>query len=185
MLLTYETYAFESSLWFLVIVLVLLYFLFNILSNVVFKLYRPGKRFNNWALNRRVEAAKRDFYQALLDFETGAWEKALKKFKLSAQHIDRPVVACIYAARCAQKLGRKDVREEMLHEAAQLEPKSSLAIGIVRAELLIEEGSMPEAHKVLEGLKQANSGNQQLTSLLAQLPSSNHEEERLHKAGEG
>lgn len=168
-LLTYETFAFETSLWFFIFVLVIVYFLFNFLLGIFFKLYRPGKRFNLWAANRRAVAAKKDFYQGLLEYESGFWEKALKKFKHSVPHIDRPVVACLYAARCAQKLGRKDIREEMLHEAAQLEPKSALAIGIVRAELMLEEGNKEEARKLLEGLQGANAGNPQLAALLGHL----------------
>ncbi len=168
-LLTYESFALETSLWFFIFALVLVYFLFNVLLGIFLKLYRPGRRFNLWAENRRAAAAKKDFYQALLEYQSGFWEKALQKFRHSIPHIDRPVVACLYAARCAQKLGRKDIREALLHEAAQLEPKSALAIGIVRAELMLEEGNRQEARKLLEDLQRANAGNPQLMELLDRL----------------
>lgn len=169
-LLTYETYAFESSLWFLIILFVLGYFVLNFLVRIFFTVYRPGRKFNAWAFSRRVEASKRDFYQAVLDFETGAWDKALKKFKAAALHLDRPIVAYLYAARSAQKLGRQDIKEEMLHEAAQAEPKSALAVGLVRAELLLAEQKNAEAQKVLSDLKLAAPSNHQIEALLAQLP---------------
>lgn len=168
-LLTYESYAFESSLWFLIIALCALYFLLNFLFRIFSKIYRPGKKFNDWAFRRRVSASKRDFYQAMLDYETGAWDKALKKFKTTALHLDRPIIAYLYAARSAQKLGRQDIKEDMLHEAAQAEPKSALAVGLVRAELLVEEDKKTEAKQVLGELKLAAPNNQQVQALLEQL----------------
>lgn len=169
-LLTYESHAFESSLWFFMIVLIVFYFIVNFILAIILKFYRPGQRFNAWAFSRRVEASKRDFYQAVLDFEVGAWDKALKRFRASAQNLDRPVVAYLYAARTAQKLGRRDIREEMLHEAAQSEPKSSLAVGLVRAELLLEEENQTEAKNVLNELQLAAPSNHQIQTLLKGIP---------------
>jgi HemY protein len=171
-LLAYESYAFESSLWFFIIAVIIFYFIVNFALAILLKLYRPGQRFNAWAFTRRVEASKREFYQAILDFEVGDWDKALKKFKSSAKSLDRPIVAYLYAARSAQKLGRRDICEEMLHEAALSEPKSSLAVGIVRAELLLEENDMSEAANVLNELKIAAPSNHQVQSLIKSLPSS-------------
>lgn len=168
-LLTYESHAFESSLWFFIITLVIAYLLFNVLLALVLRLYRPGKRFENWAQNRRIAASKRDFFQALLDYETGSWDKALKKFKASAGHLDRPITAYLYAARAAQQLGRKDIKEAMLHEAAQTEPKLSLTVGLVRAELLIEEKQLKEARELLMALQKTSPSNHRVQSLLDSL----------------
>lgn len=169
-LLSYENHAFESSLWFFIITLIIVYILFNIFLALVLRLYRPGKRFERWSHKRRIAASKRDFFQGLLDYETGAWDKALKKFKASALHLDRPITAYLYAARAAQQLGRKDIKEDMLHEAAQAEPKLSLTVGLVRAELLIEEKELKEARELLTALKKASPSNHRVKSLLDSLP---------------
>jgi len=165
-LLVYEQYAFETSLWFFFIVLFAVFFLFNRFWPFIAKSLRPGKHFQEWAMHRRVEASKRDFLQALMDFETGAWDKALKKFQAAAVNLERPIVAYLYAARAAQHLGRKDIREAMLHEAAQCEPKSALAVGLVRAELLIDEDNKLDAKAILEGLKQAAPTQHRVLELL-------------------
>ena len=84
-LLVYEQYAFETSLWFFLIVLFIVFFLFNRFWPLIAKSLRPKKHFQDWAMHRRVEASKRDFLQGLMDFETGAWDKALKKFQAAAR----------------------------------------------------------------------------------------------------
>lgn len=168
--LNYESFAIETSLWFFMIALFAGYFLFNFLVSILLKLYRPGHRFNRWAANRRLAASKKEFFQGILDYESGAWDKALKKFQAAAKSLDRPIVAYLYAARAAHKLERRDIKEEMLHEAAQTEPKSALAVGLVRAELLMAEKNDSEAKKVLQGLQLASPKNHQIEVLLAELP---------------
>ncbi len=168
-LLNYESYAFETSLWFFIILLLVLFVVLNVSINILFKLYRPGKRFSAWAFSRRASAAQKDFYQAILDYELGAWDKALKKFKVSAEYIDRPMVAYLYAARVASKLKRRDLKEELLHEAAKCEPESALALGLVRAELLRDEGNLDEAKAVLTELQAASPSQHQIKTLLETL----------------
>jgi len=168
--LNYESYAMETSLWFFIIVLVLGYFLFNLLVSLLTKLYRPGHRFNRWANNRRQAVSKKEFFQGVLDYESGAWDKALKKFRAASKSLDRPIVAYLYAARAAHKLERRDIKEEMLHAAVQAEPKSALVVGLVRAELLLAEKNEGEAKKVLQGLQLASPKNHQIENLLARLP---------------
>ncbi len=165
-LLVYEHHAFETSLWFFTLLLLAIFFLLNRSWPLLSKSLQPRKHFQQWAVERRVAASKRDFLQGLMDFETGAWDKALKKFQAAALNLERPAVAYLYAARSAQQLGRKDIRENMLHEAAQCEPKSALAVGLVRAELLIEEDNQVEAKAILEGLKQAAPNQHRVLELL-------------------
>jgi HemY protein len=172
-LFVYDKQAFETSLWFFSILLLIAYFISTYLFRALTIIFHPKKRFNDWAFDRRVAASKRDFFQGVLDFEAGAWDKALKKFKAAANNLDRPIVAYLYAARTAQHLNRKDIREEMLHEAAQVEPKSSLAIGLVRAELLMEEKSFGEAKEVLEGLKRASPNQHRVLELLLAIDTEN------------
>lgn len=167
--ISFESYAFETSLWFFIIVLMLGYFGFNILTSLLFKLYRPGHRLGMWMNNRRLAVAKKEFFQAVLDYESGDWDKSLKKFQAATKSFERPVLAYLYAARAAHKLDRRDIKEQMLHEAAQLEPKSSLAIGLVRAELLIAEKNDTEAKRVLQGLQAASPKNHQIKTLLRSL----------------
>lgn len=170
-LLVYEQQAFETSLWFFSLLLIGLFFLLNRSLPLIARSIRPRKYFHQWALQRRVAASKRDFFQGLMDFETGAWDKALKKFQAAALSLERPIVAYLYAARAAQQLGRKDIREAMLHEAAQSEPKSALAVGLVRAEMLIEEENLVDAKAILEGLKQATPSQHRVLELLKTIES--------------
>lgn len=168
-LLNYENQAFETSLWFFIVLLVLMFLFVNFCFSLLAKFYRPAEKWNTWKYARRESAAKRDFYQAILDYEVGAWDKALKRFKASANYIERPIVAYLYAARTANKLGRKDIREEFLHEAAQSDPESSLAVGLVRAEMHMDASEAFEAKKVLEELKVAAPSNHQIIKLLESL----------------
>lgn len=170
-LLVYEQQAFETSLWFFCLMLLGIFFLLNRSLPLIAKSIQPRKYFHQWALQRRVAASKRDFFQGLMDFETGAWDKALKKFQAAALSLDRPIVAYLYAARAAQQLGRKDIREAMLHEAAQSEPRSALAVGLVRAEILIEEENLVDAKAILEGLKQATPSQHRVLELLKTIES--------------
>lgn len=170
-LLVYEHHAFETSLWFFALMMIVLFVLMTVSWPLLRRMIQPRKNFRAWAINRRVEASKKDFFQAMIDFESGAWDKALKKFQASAVNLDRPIIAYLFAARTAQQLGRKDLREAMLHEAAQSEPKSALAVGLVRAELLIQEKNFAEAKTILEGLKVAMPSQHRVLELLSTIES--------------
>lgn len=170
-LLVYEQQAFETSLWFFSLMLLAVFFLLNRSLPLISRSIHPRKYFHQWSLQRRIAASKRDFFQGLMDFETGAWDKALKKFQAAAMSLDRPIVAYLYAARAAHHLGRKDIKEAMLHEAAQSEPKSALAVGLVRAEILIEEENLVDAKAILEGLKQATPSQHRVLELLKTIES--------------
>lgn len=164
--LSFEQYSFATSLWFFIVAVLVSLFFLRYITRFLRLVLRPKKSFEDWAYARRVSASKRDFYQALIDFELGAWDKALKRFRAAAENLDRPLVAQLYAARTAQKLGREDFKEEFLQEALKSEPKSALAIGLVRAELLNEAGEKEAAKKVLQSLQQASPKNLQVSNLL-------------------
>jgi len=53
-LLTYETYALESSLWFFIFALIVLYFIVNFSLAILLKFWRPGHRFTTWASRRNI-----------------------------------------------------------------------------------------------------------------------------------
>jgi len=165
-LLSYQGHAFETSLWFLCVLLIIVHILVNFLMNVLFKTYQLNQSLNNWKYNRRVKAAQNNFYQGLLDYELGDWAKALKKFKIAVEYIERPITAYIFAARAAQKLDDSELANEMLHSAMQAEPSSSIAVGLIRVELLLADNKKDDAKRVLNELKDASPKNPQILILL-------------------
>lgn len=141
-LLAYQQTTIETSLWVLLLILVvgfsLLHWLFNLISNIRL----PGDRLRNWRTDRNHRLARNKTLKGLVALSEGNWWKAQRYLTQAAQRSDLPVINYIAAARAAHEQDDSKSADDLLNRARQSTPQAEVAIGITQAEMQLERGQL-------------------------------------------
>lgn len=131
-LLAYQGYTVETSLWVeLVLLCVLLALLLLSLGMARRLLAGPGA-LRRWTLHRRARNKTR---RGLISYFRGDWEKARTLLLESAERAEFPWLNYLLAARASHRLGQSGQVEACLERARQAEPAAGRAIDSVSAEM--------------------------------------------------
>ncbi|MCY3822069.1 MAG: hypothetical protein OXH52_22395 [Gammaproteobacteria bacterium] len=165
-LIAYDKAAFETSVWFALIALVLLWVLARLLFALARRLLRGGADFANWRQKRRETTANERTEQGVLHILEGRWADARKALTEVASSAPTPIVNYLGAARAAHELKDADERDRLLDLAGGAASGASLAVGLTRARFLAEHGQMQECLETLEGLNEASPRHPRVMSML-------------------
>ncbi|WP_221793189.1 heme biosynthesis HemY N-terminal domain-containing protein [Oceanobacter mangrovi] len=168
-LMSWGLYRIETSLWFFLLLLILLvlglYFLFR------FSLVMLGSdwRFNEWRRNRRTTRARKQTTRGLLSLAQGQWARAERLLTRSAADTDMPLINYLAAARAAYEQGKHETTDELLNSANKSTRGAELAVGISHAQLLVSRGHKEQALAVLVNLRDKYPRHTYLLKLLVRL----------------
>ena len=143
----------ETSLYFVVIVLIALFLAFYLGLRFAFGAAQLPNSIKQRNLEQRGKRSLEALAAGLLETIEGKWEKAERNLIRHAADSSLPLVNYLTAARAAHARGAPEQREDYLKLAGATAPSAELAIGIHRAELLIGTRQYKEA---LERLTQLN-----------------------------
>ena len=153
-LVSYETYVLETSLWVALIILVLLY----IASRLIALMLRGGLQtsvgLSNWRLGRRTSAARSKTLRGLLLLTEGQYLEAKKLLLAGADQVDLPIVNQLLAARASHKLGQHAESEKLLNQVKLSVPGAKFAVALMDIEFLIQQKRFDEAIEALLPLQQ-------------------------------
>jgi HemY protein len=166
-LVSYEDYAIETSLWFGVIVLLVLYFVLRFVIWLVRYVTRGSGRLGDWSARRRENRSRRQTERGVLLLGEGRWAEANKALLANVGSAATPLVNYLGAARAADALGDEPRRDEMLRLANDSTPGAELAVGLDKAQLQIERGLFEQALATLLALREQASGNARVLKHLA------------------
>ncbi|MDP6536869.1 MAG: heme biosynthesis HemY N-terminal domain-containing protein [Gammaproteobacteria bacterium] len=169
-LISFDNYTFETSLFALFIALVVIYLLYRLL--VVFvqwinpgHLIRYGKEFNS----KRKAAGRSNSIEGLLYFARGNWQSSYNLLTKSAGDKDASVINLLAAAYSAYQLGNKDSWLQCLDKAEVEYPSARSTINTLRAQLLFESGQLEQCVAVLEQLRKNSLNDMALLRMLKEV----------------
>ncbi|WP_343576376.1 heme biosynthesis HemY N-terminal domain-containing protein [Pseudomonas sp.] len=178
-LIAYKSFRYESSLWTFLALLVVLWAVYLAVRVAMRLLGVSGRVVNPWSrFNRRRRSLLAE-ENGQRDLAEGHWQQALRHLRRAAELSERPLPHFLGAARAANELGKTEECDELLDHALKREPGAELAVGLTRAQLLINRGDVGQARSVLDKLHQDHPRHPTVLRLLQQLYVSLHDWQAL------
>lgn len=165
--LIYDDTVITMPLWLPVLggvaVLVLLMVVYTILSAVggVF-----GK-LRDWITGSNRRAIERNANQAWRALAEGDWFRAETKMLKAAKSTDSSLHYYLAAAKAAQQQSALDRRDSYLHLALRMNPDARVAVGIMQADLQVEQGQYEHALATVQSLQKEAPHNREVLRLAA------------------
>ncbi len=162
LLIAFGNTTFETSLFALLVLLIILYTVIRILL-IIFDWINPR---HLWAIGRdfnlkRKARARSQTLEGLLSFARGNWQAAHNQLRKGMKDKDATVINHLAAAYAACQLGQRESWLELLELAEQQFPAAHSTINYVKAQLHFQSGQLEQSLAVLEELKKQalNDGN--------------------------
>lgn len=168
-LVAYQGFRYESSLWaFLALVAVLGLLLYALRLLVRLLLVSIGL-VNPWSRLHRSRRVRQASEQGFLDLAEGRWVRALRHLRRAAEGEPQPLMYYLGAARAAHKLGQYEDSDALLEQALKRLPDAELAIALAHAELQEERGQAEAARETLEVMLERHPHQRQVLRQLRRL----------------
>lgn len=168
-LIAWKGFRYESTLWVFLALAAGLWALLYGVRLLLGLLGASGRLVNPWSGRNRARRLQMAAQRGLLELAAGRWSHALRLLRRVAGQASQPLVAYLAAARAASELGEHASADQLLEEARQREPKASLAVDLVQAQLLIARGDEAQAVGVLQAIRDRQPRHPHALRLLAQL----------------
>jgi HemY protein len=165
-LLSYGDMAFETSLWFALVLLALTYLLLRLLFWMFTRVLESSGRLGNWLKRRRTTRAQKQTVRGLLLMSEGQWSEARKVLTASAREVGTPLINYLSAARAAHELGDAEGRDALLRQAHESTPGSKFAVGLTQAELQKSAAQWEQSLATLLQLKSSSPRHPQVLLML-------------------
>ena len=165
-LIAYEWWEFETSIWFALLALLVFWSLVRLLFLLVQRVLHGRADVANWAKKRRETAANTRTEQGVLHAVEGRWSDARKALTDAAEHSATPIVNYLGAAQAAHELGDADDRDRLLDLAGDARSGATLAAGLTRARFLAESGQWRQCLQTLEAIQEDSARHPQVLAML-------------------
>ncbi|MGG5870503.1 heme biosynthesis HemY N-terminal domain-containing protein [Pseudomonas peli] len=168
-LIAFQGFRYESSLWAFVALLLVVWLLIYLLRLSVRLLVTSGGLINPWSRlhsRRRVRLASE---QGFLDLAEGRWARALRHLQRAAVDAPQPLSYYLGAARAAHQLGHYNDSDDLLEQALNRQPQAELAIALQHAELQLARGQTDAALETLQVMRSRHPHHHLVLRQLQQL----------------
>ncbi len=165
-LVSYADMALETSLWFGLLLLLMLYVSIRSVVFVFSRSISSTTRFGSWLHQRRDNNARQQTVQGLLLMAEGQWAEARKVLVASADQVRTPLINFLSAARAAHEMGDPAGRDELLRRAHESTPGSRFAVALTQAELQMDAGQWEQCLATLLQLQAQSPRHPQVLAML-------------------
>jgi HemY protein len=183
-LVAYDTYTLEASLWVGLLLLLMVLVLVFLLLRLIYQIASGQRSLFSWLGARKSRKALRLSSRGVISFIEGNWLVARKQLVSGAQNNQAPLVNYLLAARSSAQLQDDEGVQEYLRAASDAEPGAAMAVEISLAEIKLQAGQYSQAvaaldhatrnpgkhPQVLDLLRRAYLGLQDWEKLLELLP---------------
>ncbi|MFB9886443.1 heme biosynthesis protein HemY [Balneatrix alpica] len=152
-LVAFQSWTLETSLWIGMLISLLLFMLLHGLLMLFYKLRLPGERFRLWRHHRLQNKASVKTTRGLLALADGRFKQAERWLSQAASKSEQPLINYLSAAQAAQALGNNEQADKWLQQASQSTKGAGLAVGMTQAQLLLERGNYEKALATLLNLR--------------------------------
>lgn len=167
-LVAYQGFRYEASVWATLALLATLWGLFYGLRFLLGVFLGSVGLVNPWSGLHRSRRARASAEQGFVDLQEGRWASAQKHLQRAAQDAEQPLMYYLGAARAAQQLGQSEQADALLEQALNRQPKAELAVALAHAELQAARGDQAAALETLEVMHKRYPGHQQVLRELVQ-----------------
>lgn len=183
-LIAYDNYTLETSLWVGLVLFVVATMALYGLIRLLRKLFAGQRSLASWVGGRKARRATKLTTRGLINYIEGNWVRARRQLLAGARKNEAPLLNYLIAARASYQLGETDKMREYLGQAEAAESQAGIAIELTQAELKLAAGQYEQAlatlvrarrnagrhPHVLDLLRKAYTGLNDWQSLASLLP---------------
>ncbi|EPN61551.1 hemY protein, partial [Pseudomonas syringae pv. actinidiae ICMP 18807] len=169
-LIAYQNFRYESSLWATLALLVAVLLVIAILRLLITLLTTSGRVVNPWSRRNRRRRVQIAIEQGQMDLAEGRWASAQRHLQRAAEADAHPLLYYIGAARAANEQGRYEECDALLERALERQPQAELdgALGTLQA-MNERHPHNPQVLRQLQRLYQQRGDWSDLIRLLPEL----------------
>jgi HemY protein len=151
-LIVYDRLSFESSLWFALLALVVVYVVGRVAWALGARLFSSRTGLRGWNESRRARQAHEQTLRGVLLLAEGDWNAAREALIGAVARAELPLVNYVGAARAAAAIGDWASCDSLLAHAIESTPGATIGVRLEGAVLRAEHGRFEETRPVLEAL---------------------------------
>lgn len=159
----------ETTLWIMILGLILAFLIVYLVVRLCHKVTRAPKAMSRWHSKRLAQKAQAITRKGLIEYSEGYWDKAKNHLIQALPNTDTPLLNYLTAARAAQKMGDSQLRDDFLREAQQSMPEAKIAVELTQAQLQLANHQWEQALATLRHLHDIAPRHPYVLKLLVQL----------------
>ncbi len=165
-LIAYQNWSLETSLWVAITCLVLTFFILYVLFRIIGGATQLSSKIKKSRNMKKYRRGRKVTTQALCELLSGLWPQAESNLLKSAKMVKNPVINYLAAAKAANAQHNYNKRDDYLEIALTKTQKGKGAVEITRARLQIESQQWERALATLSQLQQRKPKLNYITKLL-------------------
>lgn len=168
-LIAYDTFRYESSLWAALALLIAIAFVVWLVRGLIRLLTTSSGVVNPWSRRNRSRRVQVAIEQGQMDLAEGRWASAQRHLHRAAEAERQPLLYYLGAARAANEQGRYEESDNLLERALERQPQAELAIALNHAQLQLDRGDSDGAQATLQAMHDRHPHNPQVLRQLQRL----------------
>ena len=168
-LIAYENITFESTLWGLCLIILLVAGAFWLVSGIIRMMFGATSFIYPFTARAKQRQARKLSIRGFAEFTHGHWKKAEKLLAQAAEAGETPLLTYLAAARAAHEAGNHDASADYLRRADHKAPGADLAIGITQAQIQLSAGQLEQALATIKRLHKKEPRHAFVLKLLKQV----------------
>jgi HemY protein len=153
-LIAYDHYTLETTLWVAAVTLIVAYLVVRLVFAVTRRLMKGSGAVSIWRGERRARSAREQTVKGLLLMSEGRYADASRLLLNAAERVETPLINYLSAARAAHELGELDARDALLGKAHETTPGAKFAVALTQAQLQMGKSQWEQCLATLLQLKQ-------------------------------
>ena len=134
-LIAFKQTTIETSLWVMLIALLLLFLVCHWVLNLLTRTRLPTAKLKAWKDHRNQRISRRKTLKGLTSLSEGNWAQAQKQLAQAAERSDLPLINYLAAARAAHEQNNEQATDELLQKARSTTPEAEVTVAISQAEI--------------------------------------------------
>lgn len=165
-LIAYDQTTVETSLWVLLLSIVIIFIIGHWLVNLITRTRFPTAKLQAWKEHRNQRISRRKTLKGLTALSEGNWAQAQKQLAQAAERSDLPMVNYLAAARAAHEQNNEKAADELLQKARSTSPEAEVTVSISQAEIQLSRGQLEPCLATLLKLRTLAPKNTYVMKLL-------------------
>lgn len=168
-LITYQHWSLETTLWFAIIAIIVIYLLLYLLIKILGSTFFFPQKLRIWSKKHREQKSDSLTYKGLCELAEGEWKKAENDLIKGAKYTPTPLINYLGAAHAAQQQKKYEARDNYLSLAHQSSPQAEIATGLTQAQLQFNARQWELALATLRHLNTISPSHSYVLKLLKNL----------------
>lgn len=165
-LIAYNQTTIETSLWVLLVALLIIFIATHWVVNLLTRTQLPTAKLKAWKDHRNQRISRRKTLKGLTSLSEGNWAQAQKQLAQAAERSDLPLINYLAAARAAHEQNNEQATDDLLQKARSTTPEAEVTVAISQAEIQLSRGQLEPCLATLLRLRTLAPKNTYVMKLL-------------------